>query len=68
VIAPMVAQKNVIWGRLRFHPSHLRTRDGGGKGDKKSLYDGFWLAPVVDSVKDIFVPIPWNVKTKQCSL
>jgi hypothetical protein len=29
------------------------------RGDRKSLFQGFWLAGVIDSVKDIFVAISW---------
>ena len=28
-----------------------------GWGDKKSLFDVLWLAPVVDAVKGIYMPI-----------
>jgi hypothetical protein len=32
--------------------------------DRKSLFQGFWIAGVVDAVKAIFVPISWGIKTR----
>ena len=33
-------------------------------GDKKSLFAFFMVEPVVDAVKDIYVPVSWQVMTK----
>jgi hypothetical protein len=41
-----------------------KDNDGDGDGDEKSLFEAFRVARVVDSVKDIFVAIFWDVKTR----
>jgi hypothetical protein len=34
------------------------------KDDRKSLFQDLWIAGVVDAVKDISVPILWDIETR----
>jgi len=56
-----LASRGLAPSRMRRKPAACSKALGG---DKKSLFEIFRVAGVVDSVKDIFVPISWWVKTR----
>jgi hypothetical protein len=45
----------------QFHPLNQ-------PGDKKSVFEVFWIAPVVDAAKANYVPISWQVMKKTISV